>query len=304
MTFNNKTVKALEAKEGEIPPLTLIPDEDEFDVKDSTKTGSFKLYSDPVAAGAAAGGVVAGIHHAKYSFCMPYADGSQSIRFHIKWVENVQKVTQGMGITEQSAKVAMIQQLCSGTIRTAFRESVENARADARMQRALTAGSVASNAAQGTTESNAAYEARLQAAYNASAAAPLDPATDRMIEFALTNVLSLVCPYKVLEKQKRYMRRKMRKPSDMKIRQYVNHLHRINYDELPWLPPAVTGQQLSDDELIDIVTFGIPKSWTKEMDRQDFNPYQSNVNLLDLVNFCERLESAEDFNPSQTKKKD
>ena len=96
----------------------------------------------------------------------------------------------------------------------------------------------------------------------------------------------------------------MRKPNDMKIRQYVNHLRRINFDELPLLPPATVGQQLSDDEMIDIVMFGIPKSWTKEMDRQDFDPYRLNVTLIDLVNFCERLESAEDFTPGQAKKKD
>ena len=126
MTFNNKTVKALEAKEGEIPPLTLIPDEDEFDVKDYSKTGSFKLYSDPDAAADATAGVAAGFHHPKYSFTMPYADGSQSIRFHIKWVENVKKVLRGMCITQQHAKVEMILQLCSGTIRTAFRENIEN----------------------------------------------------------------------------------------------------------------------------------------------------------------------------------
>jgi hypothetical protein len=107
----------------------------------------------------------------------------------------------------------------------------------------------------------------------ADKAVPPDPATLAMIELALKSTIKMVCPYKALEKQKRFMRCKMRKPADMKTRIFVNHIHQINFNELPQLPPFVTGQELSNDKLLDIILFGIPKSWVKEMDKQDFDPF-------------------------------
>jgi hypothetical protein len=57
---------------------------------------------------------------------------------------------------------------------------------------------------------------------------------------------------------------------------------------------------LSNDELLDIVLFGIPKSWVKEMDRQDFDPFAME-DIQTLVQFCERMESAEDFQDTSNK---
>jgi hypothetical protein len=110
----------------------------------------------------------------------------------------------------------------------------------------------------------------------------------------------MVCPYKALEKQKRFMRRKMRKPADMKTRMYVNYLQRINYDELPMLPPFGAAQSLSVDELLDILLYGIPKSWITEMDKQDFDPFAKSI--AQVVDFCERMESAENYTTVTSKK--
>ena len=44
-------------------------------------------------------------------------------------------------------------------------------------------------------------------------------------------------PRKILAKVKRDVRRNMRKPHDMKICQYYQNLYRINFKELPNLPP-------------------------------------------------------------------
>jgi hypothetical protein len=115
-----------------------------------------------------------------------------------------------------------------------------------------------------------------------------------MVMIGLFAIIRQVCPYKCLEKQKRFMRRKMRKPADMKVRTYVNHVHRVNFEELPYLPPHLQTQVLPNDEVIDLVMYGLPKSWVKEMDRQDFDPFRTN-SVWDLVDFCERLESSEDF---------
>jgi hypothetical protein len=49
----------------------------------------------------------------------------------------------------------------------------------------------------------------------ANKALPPDPATLDMIKPVLRDTIKMVCPYKALEKQKRFMRRKMSKPADI-----------------------------------------------------------------------------------------
>jgi hypothetical protein len=55
--------------------------------------------------------------------------------------------------------------------------------------------------------------------------ASVDPATMDMVAGAVRTTITMVCPYKALEKQKRFMRCKMRKPNYMRILQFVNHLY-------------------------------------------------------------------------------
>jgi hypothetical protein len=272
----------------EVPPLSLVPDDNELEESDQAKKGSFKLYSDPT-----------DTTSAKYSFSMPYSDGSQSIRFQIKWVWNTLKVLRGMDITDGNAQAELIRQLCSGQVLTQFNEQCINMQNDARRTRATAA---MATIARDPAETDAEWGGRRRQAFTDDMARPLDPPTVDILAVSLRSTIKMVCPYKALEKQKRFMRRKMRKPNDMRIRQFVNHLHRINFEELPQLPPFAAGQQLSQDELLDIILFGIPKSWVKEMDRQDFDPFNATT-ISQVVDFCERLESAEEFNPDQQRRK-
>jgi hypothetical protein len=170
---------------------------------------------------------------------------------------------------------------------------------DAKLARAT---AVVNGLIRDPAESDDEWKARRKQALMDNIALPLDDPTPNMVQVSLKATIKMVCPYKALEKQKRFMRCKMRKPHDMRIRQFVNHLHRINYKELPQLPPFGNNQPLLQDELLDIVLYGIPKSWIKEMDRQDFNPFKQ-ATLMEVVNFCERLESAEEFNPEHQKRK-
>jgi hypothetical protein len=52
---------------------------------------------------------------------------------------------------------------------------------------------------------------------------------------------------------------------------------------------------LTDDELLDIVLFGTPKSWQKEMERQGFDPMEHT--LTEVVGFMEQIEASEAFDP-------
>jgi len=55
---------------------------------------------------------------------------------------------------------------------------------------------------------------------------------------------------------------------------------------------------LSQDEIIDVIQNGIPRSWMREMDKQGFDPIEKT--LAEVVDFCERMENAEgDFEPAR-----
>ena len=81
----------------------------------------------------------------------------------------------------------------------------------------------------------------------------------------------------------------MRKLNGMKVRTYAAHLTKINHGELPELPPFQGDQQsLSQDEMVEIILNGIPNSWVKEVDKQNFNPEVRTQQ--ELINFCEHMK--------------
>jgi hypothetical protein len=114
-------------------------------------------------------------------------------------------------------------------------------------------------------------------------------------EFALTtrhvttaetlhSVITNACPFKVLQKQKHYMRRYMRKPANMKVCTYLQSLMKINHKEIPHLPPFGEDQKLMEDELIGIILNATPNSWSQEMDHQNFDPKCQSIHSL--LQFC------------------
>jgi hypothetical protein len=194
-----RAAKALEHKNSkqELPPLSLVPDNSELEEMDSAKVGSFKLYSDP-----------ADTTSLKCSFSMPYADGSQSIRFQIKWVWNTLKVLLGMNITTGAAQAELVRQLCSGQVLTQFIEQVMNLQLEARCNRSTVAmGSIVRNPG----EAEDAWGVRRRQAFTDNMALPVHDPTPNMVQVSLRTTIKMVCPYKALEKCK------MCKPNDMRI---------------------------------------------------------------------------------------
>ena len=70
----------------------------------------------------------------------------------------------------------------------------------------------------------------------------------------------------------------------MKIRTYYNHIIRINNEEIPALPPFQRGQALANDKLLDIILYGTPRSWQKEMaegiETDPTKPKQKKLNII------------------------
>jgi len=115
-----------------------------------------------------------------------------------------------------------------------------------------------------------------------------------IIDAAIQDMVTVLLPTKILQCVKRYLRREARKPIDMGIRTYLMHIIRINSQEIMRLPPNFNkAQMLSEDKIIDILLFGTPKSWQREMDRQGFDPLASDP--AKVVAFMERIKMSEDF---------
>jgi hypothetical protein len=85
----------------------------------------------------------------------------------------------------------------------------------------------------------------------------------------------------------------------MSVRQYYQNLYRINNQEIPNLPPFGEHQNFREDEFIDIILYGTPGSWAREMERQGFDPMDHTAE--EVVAFMEQLESAESHEKTATK---
>jgi len=270
----------------DVPVLALIDDDAGKELDDAECT-VFKLRTVPTSADSAL-----------YSYKVPILDGQATPRQTIKWAERMHKVFTGLNLTTVTQKHNLILEMLTGTVKAAYMAGVNgnrHGRHSALRQQAANAVAARDEAAGETVQQ---HQARIDAAWNGVAQPDLDMAD---IENGMHEVITTQCPYKALAKQKRYMRRKMRKPNDLTTRQYVNHLIRINDTELPKLPPfAGDAQKLSADEIVDIICYGIPKSWLRKMDEHNFDPFIAN--LGDLIAFCERMESSEEHDKSSDTK--
>lgn len=104
-------------------------------------------------------------------------------------------------------------------------------------------------------------------------------------------------PRRALAIQRRYMRRFMRKNKDQSVREFVTRVVELN-EYLPHFP-SIDGkpnenpasQKLSDEEIMEILEFGVPNSWQRKMIEHGFDP--STHTKAEFIEFCERMEYAE-----------
>ena len=95
--------------------------------------------------------------------------------------------------------------------------------------------------------------------------------TNANFTLCLQAVTKQVFPQQALLKQKRAIRRYMRKPVDVTIRQHVARIVEL-VNLLPQFPPFGNNQTMEDDEIVEILEFGVPNSWKKQMLLQGFDP--------------------------------
>ena len=131
-----------------------------------------------------------------------------------------------------------------------------------------------------------------------------DRGTETLEHFALVlqDMGTYVFPRRALQMEKRFMRRYMRKPRKLKMREFMARVEELNHD-LRYFPLFVVGARLLEDELLDIYENGVPNSWQKQFLLQGFDPIEHTKQ--EFLEFCKRLEATEDIfveNPSVKRK--
>ena len=206
--------------------------------------------------------------------------GDESPRTIINWCMEAMSVTVGLNMTTHASKHSIITTLVMDNAKTNFEHSILSLATEAFTQAV-----------------EAAPDAATLQAVNLLGVDGYKHVDH--IPLALNYIAECAMPKKILQRAKRELRRSCRKPAGMKVRDFVNHLNRINRQELPKVPPFEVANSLIEDEMLDIFLYGTPKSWQAEMERQGFDPMEHT--LAECTDFCERLESAEAFDTKSTK---
>ena len=110
------------------------------------------------------------------------------------------------------------------------------------------------------------------------------------LDKALKDVAVAIFPTRALQKQKRSMRRRMPKPFGMPVAHYWARLVELN-QYLPFFPGGDANSKLADDDLKEVLEFGIPDTWRMYMTITRFIP--ANETPDKIVNFCQELEGIE-----------
>ena len=178
---------------------------------------------------------------------------------YIKAVIAIDKVCKGQGISAAKEKYVMARRIFMGEALTAFNNAAENA----------------SSLPDGSDKGHESLE---------------------NFELIIKKVASAVFPLRAYSIQKQAMRRYMRKPQGMKIRDYVDRLLEIN-NYLKYFPTK-TGENpatvLPEDEIMDILTYGIPNTWQKKIVELNFDTQASTPN--EFIELCERISYGESTN--------
>ena len=265
------------------PLLPLVPEPTPINKKEDLV--QIDLFSDP-----------ADHNSTKVKFAFKILDGNmEAPREVIQWRRNVDRALVGLDLTTGTSQHQMVQQFCRGSGLSTYNTAVTGLCAIKK----ATAVLVAQRAVDADDGTDAVRLAGLQATLTTAEGrdqawflAQADGNT--VIGQAMQELLTALLPNKILQRVKRYLRREARKPVDMGVKTYLMHLMRINAEEIPRCPPSYDiAQCLSEDELVDILLFGTPKSWQREMDRQGFDPLAKTP--AEVVAFMERIEMSEDF---------
>ena len=114
--------------------------------------------------------------------------------------------------------------------------------------------------------------------------------TDETVEDGLNAVAHMVFPFRALENQKQWMRRRMKKPKELSIRKYVAAVGRLN-NSLPVFPNGKESDKITPGEILEILEWSIPESWRTKFDLDGYVP--TDFTKERFMTECEAIERNE-----------
>ena len=115
--------------------------------------------------------------------------------------------------------------------------------------------------------------------------------TKEVFEEVMKEITRQVFPKRAVQTQKRFLRRFLKKPDDMRTRQFVSRALELNsqFVEYPEMVKGEPNTCIPKDEMLDLLEFTMPPEYQSQMVLQGFDPLMHSVK--DFIDFCERLES-------------
>lgn len=130
-------------------------------------------------------------------------------------------------------------------------------------------------------------------------AATLRSETVSNLKDCLSALTTHIFPVSALQIQKRYMRRLLKKPTDVPTKDHVARVMELN-NYLPRFPDATTTNgKLSEEDIMDLLEFSLPGKWVHEMKRQGFVAVKETPKKF--ISFCENIEAFERYKESMQK---
>jgi hypothetical protein len=194
-------------------PLPLVPFDCKAPARDECQ--EFALKTDPT-----------NPNSAEYKFQMRILKGSEDTRGILTSVDDIQHVITGLGITDPIPAYTLYTQCMRGTALSTFEAIVRTRCANAR---------ATALAAAADDPSRELVCNRTDASFYLEA----------ILHDSLNWLMTALMLDHILHRTKRYLHRKCRKPANMKVHTFHNHLSNMILNELPRLPPFAANQMLS-----------------------------------------------------------
>ena len=113
--------------------------------------------------------------------------------------------------------------------------------------------------------------------------------TVEMVDIALKAVTNDVFPHRALVNQVNWMKRRMRKPATMSVRQFVASVTQMN-GHLIYFPGATHADLFPPKKLLELLEFSLPDAWRAKFDLAGYIP--TNHDKTRLVMEGEQIERA------------
>ncbi len=113
--------------------------------------------------------------------------------------------------------------------------------------------------------------------------------TNAKLKEAIDALKKLVFPHQALQTQKRYMKKDLKKPFSMDVREFFNRVNTLNR-YLHEFPGADADSHFNEEDMQEILVYAMPAMWRSRMDEVGFDPFADDVTQADLLAKVEALE--------------